>query len=352
MADDTIPSNWRGFLSQSGAVFENGSVLHFGNPEVERSVAATSDILVDLCQFSLWQVCGDDAGNFLQGQLSNDIREVSEQRGQLSAYCNPKGRMYAIFLVMRRDDSYYLQLPATLAEATFKRLRMYILRAKVAIAPVGTELARIGVAGPNAESLVSQAAGSVPAEPYDCATNGELLTIRLPGSKPRFELVASPAYMEGIWNKLAQHARPAGTAIWSWLDIVAGIPSVHAETTEEFVPQMANLDLAGGVSFKKGCYPGQEIVARMHYLGHLKQRMVRASVMSDFLPAPGTAVYSPDFSGQTAGRVVDAQFSPIQGIDMLVVAQVSSIKADSLHLSDEKGPRLQIHSLPYVVPLE
>ncbi len=137
--------------------------------------------------------------------------------------------------------------------------------------------------------------------------------------------------------------------MWAWLDIMAGIPSVHPGTNEEFVPQMANLEVVGGVNFKKGCYPGQEIVARMQYLGKLKQRMYRAHFAGEVAPRPGDAIYAPDFPGQSAGTVVEAQPSPDGGYDLLAVIQISSADAGELHFGSETGPRLTLQ-LPALFP--
>lgn len=350
MSESIHPSAWRDFLVSNGATFEDDRVQHFGNPVAERA-AADGDVLVDLSHLALWRVQGEDAENFLQGQLSNDIRTVDEGHAQLSAYCNPKGRMFAIFQIMRRGDAYYLQLPAALAEATFKRLRMFVLRAKVKIESADLELARIGLSGPNAESLVTEIAGASPAAPYDAIQTNGISAIRLPGAHPRFELLAPSPRMPALWKAFAQHAKPVGAGIWSWLDIQAGIPVVLPGTVEEFVPQMANLELVGGVSFTKGCYPGQEIVARMHYLGRLKQRMFLARLSeATTLPSPGTAVYSPNLPGQSTGAVIDAQWSPRGGVDLLVVVHLDSKRANDLHLHDFSGPRLELSALPYAVP--
>jgi folate-binding protein YgfZ len=138
--------------------------------------------------------------------------------------------------------------------------------------------------------------------------------------------------------------------VWSWLDIMAGLPTVLPETSEAFVPQMANLEILGGVNFKKGCYPGQEIVARMQYLGRLKQRMFRAHVDSPQRPMPGLDVHCPEFGEQSAGAVVDAQPSPRGGYDLLAVIQISCARSEELRLGDRQGPRLKIETQPCAIP--
>lgn len=338
---------WRSLLERHGAVFNADRLLHFGNPAQEVQTAAHGDVMVDLSHLSILRTQGNDAQSFLQGQTSNDIRSVSATRSQLSAYCNPKGRMLAIFRIFKWGDDYCLQLPAALAEATLKRLRMFVLRAKVKIELADTTLLRIGLSGPNAQQLLTEVIGSAPAAPDDCLALQDVVVMRLPGPHPRFELVAAPERMLALWPTLAARAQPAGPAVWSWLDIQAGIPTVLPATTEEFVPQMANLELVGGVSFTKGCYPGQEIVARMHYLGRLKQRMFRAHVTSNEHPVPGTPVFAPDLPGQSTGSVVDAQASPQGGYDLLVVVHLSSQGAGELHLATSDGPQLILETLPY-----
>jgi folate-binding protein YgfZ len=343
----TLHPEWRAFLAQHGAVFDHDRVAHFGDPDSERRAAASGDVLADLSQVALLRADGTDAQNFLQGQLSNDIREVSATRSQLSGYCNPKGRLYAILHVLRRDDAYYLQLPAALAEATLKRLRMFVLRAQVKLEPADPALVRIGLSGPNAEALVHEALGDVPAKSYDCLALAEVTVVRLPGAPARYELLAPSTRLAPLWQRFAARAKPVGAGPWAWLDIQAGIPTILPGTVEEFVPQMTNLELVGGVSFTKGCYPGQEIVARMHYLGRLKQRMLRAHVESPQPPVPGTPLFAPDLPGQSTGAVLDAQPAPQGGYDLLAVAHLSSRDAGELHLLAPDGPRLVLGDLPY-----
>lgn len=351
MSDSVYPSAWRDILTRAGAVFENDRIQHFGNPAREREAAADGDVLVELSHLSVWRAQGEDAESFLQGQLSNDIRLVSDQRAQLSAYCNPKGRMLAIFLACRRGASYYLQLPASLAEPTFRRLRMFILRAKVQLDPADGELLRLGLSGPKTESLVTGLLGSFPADHYHVVQSGTVTAIRLPGPHPRVELLAPATDAPELWQTLARAAQPAGAGVWSWLDIMAGVPVVLPGTVEEFVPQMANLELVNGVSFSKGCYPGQEIVARMHYLGRLKQRMFCLHLDdADTLPQPGTSIFSPDLPGQGTGTVVDAAWSPRGGVDLLAVVHLSSAQHGELHLQDPSGARLVLQPLPYPLP--
>jgi hypothetical protein len=345
-----VNETWKFFIQNQGAVLEGNRVQHFGHPEEERRAAAGGHILVDLSDFSLIRARGDDTQNFLNGQLSNDIRQLDATHSQLASWCSPKGRMLVIFRLFRRGSDTLLQLPATLLENTLKRLCMFVMRAKVTLESVDAELVSIGLSGLDAKEILTDAAGFAPSGDNGCETREDITIIRLPGPYPRYEIIAPTAAAEKLWESLKSKATPVGPVVWAWLDIMAGIPGVHPGTSEEFVPQMANLEAVGGVNFKKGCYPGQEIVARMQYLGKLKQRMYRAHFDGEAVPRPGDAIFAPDFPGQSAGTVVEAQPSPDGGYDLLAVIQISSAAAGELHFGSDTGPRLTLHSLPYSLP--
>lgn len=342
---------WQVFLQDQGAVLEGGRVLHFGDPEAERRAARDDDVLVELSELSLIRAHGADALGFLNGQLSNDLRRLDDAHSQLSSYNSPKGRMLAVFRVFRRGEDYLLQLPAALAEEILKRLRMYVMRSKVTLEIADHELQRIGISGPRAEQLVREAIGAAPADSDGCIARSEVTALRLPGPLPRFELIAPTPDAMTLWKRLASGVRRTGSPVWRWLDIQAGVPNVFPGTVEEFVPQMANLELLGGVDFKKGCYPGQEIVARMQYLGRLKQRMYRAQVQASALPRPGDPLYAPALSEQSVGLIVDAQPAPEGGYDLLAVIQIVSADGGGVRLGGLNGPLLVFRSLPYQAAL-
>ncbi|MCR4301074.1 MAG: folate-binding protein YgfZ [Sulfuricaulis sp.] len=348
-ASKTVNESWKSFLQQQGAVLDNDRVQHFANPEEERRAAAQGNVLADLSDLSLIRARGADTQSFLNGQLSNDLRLLDATHSQLAAWCSPKGRMLAIFRLFRRGDDTLLQLPASLLESTLKRLKMFVLRAKVTLDHADNELVSFGISGPEAEKLLHDAAGFAPTIIEGCETRNHITAIKLAGPQPRFEIIAPPDMAKKSWDALKNKATPVGPPVWQWLDIMAGIPSVVPETSEAFVPQMANLEIVGGVNFKKGCYPGQEIVARMQYLGRLKQRMYRAHFDGNAYPRPGDAIFAPDFPGQSAGTVVAAQLSPDNGFDLLAVIQISSAEAGELHLGSENGLAVSLASLPYSV---
>ncbi len=338
---------WKDFLIEQGAVIDDDGVRHFAeaDPHAQSRRAAGEDILADLSHLGLIRADGPDAGAFLQGQLSNDIRQVDPGHGQLSAYCNPNGRMLALLRVFLRAGAYYLQLPAAVEPATLKRLTMFVLRAQVTLASADRELVRLGLSGPNAPRLLS-AAGLVPPAHADEVNERDGITLlRLSGPQPRFEMIAGLETGQRLWTTFAGQAAAVGVSAWSWLDIAAGVPTLLPGAIDEFIPQMVNLDLLDGVSFQKGCYPGQEIVARVHHLGRVKQRLYLAHVVADSRPAVGAPIYGAS-SEQGVGRVVDAQPAPTGGYDLTAVINLDQLTMP-LHLTDSHGPRLTLQKPPY-----
>jgi hypothetical protein len=346
--DNTAPlTSWLAELAARGAAIADERVLHFGDPTAELAAARDGRVLCDLSHLGTIAATGADTDTFLQGQLSNDIRQVTPERAQFGSYNSPKGRMLASFLVYRTAAAVHLQLPRELVEPIRKRLAMFVLRSKVTLADASCEQVRLGIAGKGAEALVAAAVGRAPALPLEVAQGDGVTMIRLSGD--RFELVAAPQKAVTLWQTLAANARPVGAPVWDWLEIQAGIPAITAATQDEFVLQMVNLDLLGGVSFQKGCYTGQEIVARMHYLGKLKRRMYLAHVSDGSPPVPGTELYSADLGGQSSGMVVNAAPAPGGGFDLLAVIQMASAAAHPIHLGAADGPVLGLAALPYPV---
>jgi hypothetical protein len=223
---------------------------------------------------------------------------------------------------------------------------MYVLRSKVNLADLGDERVLIGVAGPQAEALVAGLGAKVGPAMGTAGFDGGT-AVRLDAR--RFVLAVAAGSAEGVWNKLAAGAKPAGLAAWRLTEIAAGQPRIVAATQEAFVPQMVNYELAGvgGVSFQKGCYPGQEIVARTQYIGKVKRRMYRARLDAAF--PPGTDVFTPESAGQHCGALVSVAPSPEGGYESLLVVQSSGMEAGEVHVGSPDGPRVSFLPLPYAI---
>lgn len=300
--------------------------------------------LTALTRYGLIRISGEDKREFLQGQFTNDIKKVSETDTQLSGYCSAKGRMLASFLVFQRGGDLYIQLPLDRKETILKRLGMFVLRSQVSITDASESLSMLGVSGTCLETLLPDA----PTVDWHSVTDAELTLIRLPGDRPRCLVIGPDEALVALWNALSTSAEPTTADFWTLMDIRAGIPGVYKETVEAFVPQMANLQLVNGVSFTKGCYTGQEVVARMQYLGKLKRRMYRVRIPVGEVPVRGTELFSASSeSGQGAGRIVQATVTEDGTIEALAVMQISSAEANDVHLENEQGRALDIVDLPY-----
>lgn len=329
--------DWRSFLVSSGARFagESSDLADFGDAPAELQAAAQQTVVAPLGHLGLIEAVGEDACAFLHSQFTNDVNHLGESQAQLAGWCNAKGRMQASFVVWRRGESYLLSLAADLQEAVQKRLQMFVLRSKVKLASRTGDIALIGVSGPQGEAVLAAAGLPSPAEPMTSANEGDASVVRLDASR---WLVALPvAAATAAWPKLLGAARPVGTPAWRWLDIHHAFPLVTLATKEEFVPQMADFEKMGGVSFHKGCYPGQEVVARTQYLGKVKRHLYRLS--SETPLAAGDVLHSPDNPDQSCGMVMTAAPSPVGGWTGLAVVQ--SNFAANVRLGALDGPEVQ-----------
>lgn len=335
-------TQWHEFLAGRGALPANGQIEHFGDASAELQAAAAGNILADLSHLGLLQVEGADAAAFLQGQVTSDIMQLDGSNSQYAGYCTPKGRLLAIFLAFAHHDHIRLQLDGALLEPIMKRLKMYVLRSKVTISDMSGSILRMGVAGDDAAENLARIFARVPQQPHEFMTldNGALL--RLPGAVPRYQVFSSMEHAPAIWSALSQQHRPVGRMAWEWLEIQAGIPDIVPATQEEFVPQMVNLDALGGISFKKGCYTGQEIVARTHYLGKVKRRTQLAHIAATERPLPGDDLVNAD--GSEAGKVVRSAAAPAGGYDVLAELRLESLAAGQPRW---KELALAVSALPY-----
>ncbi len=321
---------------------------------------------------------GDDALRFLHSQTTNDLLQQPPDAARWHGYCSPKGRLLATMLIWRDGASVRLLLPDSVAATIGRRLKMFVLRSKVRITNESGALAVLGVIGDaGADALqrlhvaapapmkVVVADGTVDANAPRDPSAPRLTAIGLPPlpadpssgiatDVPRWLLVVPAESVEGAWRALQARLAPTDSRTWRWTDVRSGIASIVPATSEQFVPQMLNLEAEaiGAVSFTKGCYPGQEVVARSHYLGKTKRRTFLARIggtagSTPREPFPGSDVV--DAAGQPVGLVVTAAPSPDGAVDVLFEAQVAAAKQGELAVD---GQALQPLALPYTVPPE
>lgn len=307
--------------------------------------APGESLLMPLAHLAVLQAAGADATAFLHGQLSNDVLGLAPDESLLAGYCNAKGRLFALPRLWRVGDEWQLCLPADTAEAVLKRLRMFVMRSKVMLTR-REDVTSLAVAGDGAADCLQAAGLPVPAAVNGVISSDDVTVLRLPGPSVRFQVCVPDTAAPALWAMLTECARPVPGAVFRLLEIDAGLPTIYAPTLEAFVPQMVNLDRVGGVSFRKGCYPGQEIVARMHYLGKPSRRMYRLHA-AGAAPQPGTPLR--DAAGREVGTVVDAQAADAHGCRLLAVLQVGACD-NALCLST--GEPLERLSLPYALEVE
>ena len=298
------------------------------------------------------ELSGDDALAFLHGQLSSDVQALAAGHGQYWSYNSPKGRMLANGVLWRPASDpagrVMMLLAFDLADAIRRRLSMFVLRAKVVVGETRDRYSLLGLAGAGDASAARDALG-VSVAPLEAASiKGDATALALPDGRI---VVACPSPSAPIIHAaLARHASTAHVEMWRWFGIAAGVPMITAATSDLFIPQAANWDVLGGVNFQKGCYPGQEIVARTQYLGRLKERLFAFRTEAEDI-APGAKLHSPAFAGQACGTVVNAAPNPSGGGSaLLAVVQLSAVETDDIRLGAPDGPLLVPQSLPYSVP--
>ncbi len=306
----------------------------------------TEAVLVALPRQRVVHVTGSDAMSFLQGQLTCDLRELDGGHHRLGTWCTAKGRALVLMRLWQRADGIAFHLPEALAEPILKRLRMYVLRAQVVLEPSDDGL--LQVAGPRAEAHLAAVLDTVlPDAPDGCLQHNGITLMRLPDAVPRFELIAAPDVLTALKAKLVEAGCcEAPEALATLLDIRAGLPSIDPANSERFVPQMLNLDRLAGIGFTKGCYTGQEVVARMQYLGKLKRRMYRAG-LDGTAPVAGSELSSSGSTSlQGAGHVVTAVDLPEGGCELLVVIDDSAVAHGEIGIEGGASP-LRLLELPY-----
>ena len=349
MTESTQASSpWQAFLEQQGAHIEaaNGAeVRYFG------TVAAAElpdNFVAPLTDLGLISLSGDDAASFLHNQITNDVEKLDLGTARLAGYCTPKGRLLATFLMWKDAGQIVLQLPRALQPAIQKRLQMFVMRSKAKLADVSEQYVALGLAGNTAAEVLQQWFPQLPAQPYSKIDNENGTLVRVADSRQarRYQWITSVEQAIAAWPALTQKLSAVGTHAWRLTDIYAGVPVITQPTQEQFVPQMINFELIGGVNFKKGCYPGQEIVARSQYLGKLKRRSVLALVDAVDVRA-GAEVFSSEDPGQPCGMIVNAEPAGTGKSACLVEIKLAASDNGTIHLGAVDGPVLQLQPLPY-----
>lgn len=338
-------NDWQEYQLTQGAVFNNETISSFGNIENELVCTQNQNIICDLSHLGLLEISGDDAVTFLQGQVTNDVRLLNDNHAHYTGYCSPKGRLLGLFFAFSHNQKLYLELNKRLLEPIAKRLKMYVMRAKVIINDVSDSTVRIGLSGNNIGDLLTPFSAIVPKLAYESTSTENGTIICMPNAgMPRYQIICNTEYAKSMWQALNNDCKPVGKTCWEWLEIQAGIPDVYLSTQEEFVPQMLNLDALNAINYKKGCYTGQEIVARTHYLGKVKRRTQLAHIVSDSCPAIGDDVV--DANQQAIGKIVRSAPAIDTGFVVLVECRLEGLALGDIYWNNIA---LSIKQLPYTL---
>lgn len=265
-----------------------------------------ANIITPLSYLGLLRVGGQDAEKFLQGQLTCDVRLINPLHSSLGAYCNHKGRMLAIFRVFFYQEHYYLQMPANMVENVLLALKKYAVFSKVTLENVTQEFTQLGCGGPQSAGIIKSIGLNAPIQTDDAVVNKDciLLQVQGAGTGPRFECIGPSGAIRAVQAQLTPLCDAVTPDVWRLLDIQAGVPTLYPDTMELFTPQMVNLPQLNGVSFNKGCYVGQEVIARTHYLGKAKRELSQMHIATKEEPMPGSKLLIKD--GAEAGIIVTA----------------------------------------------
>jgi tRNA-modifying protein YgfZ len=316
------------------------------------------DFVADLPDLAVLRVGGKDAVDFLGGQLTSDVRALLPGQSQLAAWCTPKGRVIVVCRVLCLADQHLLVLPDDLAEDTLTRLKRYVLRSRVEVSDDRARWVAIGCVGPGLGAVLRERLGALPERPGGLIEVAGLVVVALAGYGPRY-LVLGAAEPVGALREAAVPALGSAPA-WRVLEILSGVPVIHRATSETYLPQMLNLEALGGLSFQKGCYPGQEVIARLQYRGEIKRRMFLAGAKlddaqlndttGDDVPTAGQPLFQRLWDGpRKAGEVLAAERHRDGVVALLAVIDIAA-SDQSLHLGDPGGPVLSLMPLPYAVP--
>jgi len=340
-------NDWKKFLQDNGGQQEDTGLFTFNPPYSDYANTENHDCICDLSYFSTIVIAGGDATEFLQGQFTNDVNKVDKNSSQLSGFCNNKGRMIANFRLFQHQANYFISIRNDLVEPSISHLQNYVLRAEVAMQDISEQLIHIGISGKNAETLLASYIDNLNSTVDSVSFNENYIAIRIADSTPRYEIFCSFEHAVKLWNELATKTKVVNSEYWDYLNIKNGLPFIDSSTSGNFVPQMANMELINGISFEKGCYTGQEIVARTHFLGKQKRRTYRISITSKTKPKVGEPLATETSTeNQFTGTLVTLYPVAKNKYEALAVIQIKSAEEEKLKLKASDA-EISLLALPY-----
>ncbi len=343
-----MDKTWQNFLEQNHANLLKDRVTDFGHPKEELIAAQKELVLTDLSHKGLIKVSGPDAKTFLQGQLTCDLNDIDESLSRLGAHCNPKGRILAAFRLFKIANDYFLFMPKSIIAATLAQLQKYAIFAKAELSDCSDQWIRIGVSGPIAATVIKNILDEVPQNIDQVLQRHEVIAVRINGPMPRYVLFGPSNKMLEVWSTLSETCKCVGADAWQLLNIIVGSPTIYPATIGHFTPHQVNYQLLNGVSFKKGCYTGQEIVARMEHLGKLKSHMVRGIITGKTIPRPGDEIVTMKNNEEIdVGDIVIAKPDGQGSFQLLAVMKDAFVKDDLCYIKNRPDNKIKFLPLPY-----
>ncbi|MGH1460603.1 MAG: YgfZ/GcvT domain-containing protein [Neptuniibacter sp.] len=321
-----------------------GLLVSDDQKSVLESSSKTTQVIPLLHQRIL-SVKGLDTEKFLQGQLTCDVTAVMTRGSSLGAHCNIKGHMISLFrLIKVSNEEIWMRLSYDTFDSALANLKKYIVFSKAEAEEITNEVAGVGINGPGAQALIEKLFGQSPSEDNGTLKLNNGVVVRVPGE--RFEIWMQHSDLVGLLGTLPDEVGFGSTDSWILSEVDSGIPDLRADTQEDFIPQMTNLQALGGVSFTKGCYTGQEIVTRLQHRGVLKKPMYLLEAKAGTPPLPGQTISSS--SSARVGTIVQAApFSTEESLyHLLAVINKKAADEDELKLT-ETDSSLKILELPY-----
>jgi len=313
-------------------------------PQINTAEHLPTSGVAKLNHLGVIRAVGEDAAKFLQGQLTNDVVLLAVNESRLAAYCSPKGRMLASFIGYKKsNDEILLVCNLDILPQTLKRLSMFVLRAKVKLSDASGDFDIYGLLGSSVtttKNIAPQAVNSPPTDQFDSE-----IVIKL-----RPTLARERALLLVAAGRTAPQGEVISNALWQWLEVQAGIAHISAPIVEAFVPQMLNYESVEGVNVKKGCYPGQEVVARSQFRGTLKRRAYLVQIDdANAQPVVGQEVFHSSDADQGCGTVAQVAKNPSGGYSAIVSMQISASESGSLTLGSATGAAVRLLDLPYAL---
>ena len=333
--------NWKNFLQSRGAEFKDDKFIDFGAPNQEAQLVSSATTITPLLNHAILRFSGADVREFLANMLSNDINKVTATTAQYSSWCTHQGRVIATLFLFEYQGLIHALVADDLALELLDKFKMFVLRSNVNI-EVMDSLFAMEIYGEDANKYLKYLSENN----YQQFNQEQLVVVRIPGLKPRGLIIGTNKPLQKLWQELDVNCAPVGVNAWNLINIRSGIPHVSKQISQVFLPHMLNMPQIPMVDFKKGCYPGQEVVARMHYLGNNKHQMYRLKIDCDIKPAVGTKLISDDIkSSRGSGQIVQSALNQDANVEALAVLPLESVKNNNVF--DQNDNQVTVTTIEY-----